>query len=59
MWCVADLDDDYIEHMEDVLEVYEKPLSAENRWCVWMKSRSPFTTRTHPHETRQRGQEGQ
>jgi hypothetical protein len=29
MWCVADLDDDYIEHMEDVLEVYEKPLSAE------------------------------
>ena len=28
-WCVADLDDDYIEHMEDVLEVYEKPLSAE------------------------------
>jgi DDE superfamily endonuclease len=29
MWCIADLDDDYIEHMEDVLEVYEKPLSAE------------------------------
>jgi hypothetical protein len=29
MWCIADLDDNYIEHMEDVLEVYEKPLSAE------------------------------
>jgi hypothetical protein len=29
MWCVAELDDDYIEHMEDVLEVYERPLSAE------------------------------
>ena len=29
MWCVAELDDGYIEHMEDVLEVYERPLSAE------------------------------
>jgi hypothetical protein len=25
MWCVADLDEEYIERMEDVLEVYEKP----------------------------------
>jgi transposase len=25
MWCVADLDDDYIEKMEDVLETYEQP----------------------------------
>ena len=29
MWCIAEMDDDYIEHMEDVLEVYERPLSAE------------------------------
>jgi hypothetical protein len=29
MWCIAELDDSYIEHMEEVLEVYEKPLSAE------------------------------
>ncbi|MBC8126141.1 MAG: IS630 family transposase [Gloeobacteraceae cyanobacterium ES-bin-144] len=29
MWCIAELDDEYIEHMEDVLEVYERPLSAE------------------------------
>jgi hypothetical protein len=29
MWCVAELDGDYIEHMEDVLEVYERPLPAE------------------------------
>ena len=29
MWCIAELDDEYIERMEDVLEVYEKPLSAE------------------------------
>jgi hypothetical protein len=26
MWCVAELDDEYIEKMEDVLEVYEQPL---------------------------------
>jgi hypothetical protein len=25
MWCVADLDEDYIAKMEDVLEVYERP----------------------------------
>jgi hypothetical protein len=25
MWCVAELDDDYIGKMEDVLEMYEKP----------------------------------
>jgi transposase len=29
MWCIAELDEDYIERMEDVLEVYEQPLSAE------------------------------
>ena len=28
MWCIAELDDDYIEKMEGVLEVYEQPLSA-------------------------------
>ena len=25
MWVVADLDEDYIAHMEDVLELYERP----------------------------------
>jgi len=25
MWCVAELDDEYIDKMEDVLETYEKP----------------------------------
>ena len=29
MWCVADLNDDYIAKMEDVLEVYEKPYDPE------------------------------
>jgi hypothetical protein len=29
MWCIPELNDEYIERMEDVLEVYEKPLSAE------------------------------
>ena len=28
MWCIAELDDEYIERMEDVLEVYERPLSS-------------------------------
>jgi transposase len=28
MWCVAELDEAYIGKMEDVLAVYEKPLSA-------------------------------
>ncbi len=28
MWCVAQLDQTYIERMEDVLKLYEKPLSA-------------------------------
>ena len=28
MWCVADLDDDYIDKMEDVLETYERPYDA-------------------------------
>jgi transposase len=27
MWCVAELDEEYIRRMEDVLAVYEKPLS--------------------------------
>jgi hypothetical protein len=27
MWCVAELDEEYIARMEEVLAVYEKPLS--------------------------------
>ena len=27
MWCVAELNEEYIAHMEDVLKVYEMPLS--------------------------------
>ena len=27
MWCVAELDEDYSRRMEDILAVYEKPLS--------------------------------
>lgn len=29
MWCVAGLDEEYIWRMEDVLALYEKPLSEE------------------------------
>ena len=28
MWCVADLADEYIEKMEDVLETYERPYDS-------------------------------
>jgi hypothetical protein len=27
MWCVAELDEEYIRRMENILAVYEKPLS--------------------------------
>lgn len=30
MWCVAKLDEEYIERMEDVLKLYEKPLSTRS-----------------------------
>ena len=29
MWCVADLDEDYIAKMEDVLEIYERPYNRD------------------------------
>jgi DDE superfamily endonuclease len=29
MWCVADLTDEYIDKMEDVLEIYERPYDAQ------------------------------
>jgi hypothetical protein len=29
MWCVADLNEDYISRMEDVLETYEKPYDPQ------------------------------
>ena len=25
MWCIGEIDDEYLERMEDVLEVYERP----------------------------------
>ena len=35
MWCVGELDDEYISKMEDVLKTYEKPLSeSEPVVCV-------------------------
>ncbi len=29
MWCVAKLDEEYIARMEDVLGLYERPLSSK------------------------------
>lgn len=30
MWCVGEIDEDYIERMEDVLDVYEEPYNKDN-----------------------------
>jgi hypothetical protein len=39
MWCVPELDQEYVERMEDVLATYEKPLSVEEPVvCVDEKS---------------------
>jgi hypothetical protein len=39
MWCVPELDQEYVERMEDVLALYEKPLSVEEPVvCVDEKS---------------------
>jgi len=59
MWCIPELNDEYIERMEDVLKVYEKPLSADKPVvCVDEKPvalhnevRDPI-----PMKPRQRGQ---
>jgi hypothetical protein len=32
MWCVADLDAEYVAKMEDVLATYEKPYNPKERW---------------------------
>jgi hypothetical protein len=35
MWCVADVDEDYVAKMEDVLEVYERPYDPDEPvFCV-------------------------
>jgi len=35
VWCVAELDEPYIDHMEDVLGIYEKPYNpAEPVFCL-------------------------
>jgi hypothetical protein len=45
MWCVPELDQDYIRHMEDVLETYEKPYHpAEPVICLDEK---PVTLHAH------------
>ncbi len=30
MWCITELDDEYIERMEDILEVYERPYDKKH-----------------------------
>jgi hypothetical protein len=46
MWVVADLDDDYIAKMEDVLEVYERPYDPpEPVVCLDEKPVTPMCVR--------------
>jgi hypothetical protein len=42
MWCVADLTEDYIAKMEDVLETYEQPYDPKQLVSAWTKSRSRY-----------------
>ena len=48
MWVVADLDDEYIAKMEDVLEMYERPYNPQEP----MRSRSPCTPTCDPARRR-------
>jgi hypothetical protein len=50
MWVVADLDDDYIARMEDVLEVYERPYDA--RQPVICLDEKPITLHADLRPTR-------
>ena len=45
MWVVADLDDDYIAKMEDVLEVYERPYDQQQP--VLCLDEEPITLHAH------------
>jgi hypothetical protein len=40
MWCVADLNEDYIAKMEDVLERMNNHTIPKGRWCAWMRNPS-------------------
>src|ERR1035438_10792582 len=57
MWCVAQLDEEYIARMEDVLAVYEKPLSElgpvvcidEKPVVLHQEVRPPVAMRSEEH----------
>ncbi len=46
MWCVAELNEEYVAKMEDVLATYEQPTILKNRWCAWMRSQSRCTPKS-------------
>jgi hypothetical protein len=46
MWAVADLDEDYITKMEDLLELYERPYDAQQPVvCLDENADKPAPTR--------------
>jgi hypothetical protein len=64
MWCVPELDAEYIERMEDVLDTYEKPLStAEPVICLdekpiqMLQNSNPMSRLTRKHRVRRKDYE--
>jgi hypothetical protein len=56
MWCVPELNDEYIEKMEDVLETYEQPYNpAEPVVCLDEK---PITLHAEVRPPRRRRRAG-
>ena len=55
MWCVADLNEDYIAKMEDVLETYERPYDPQEPVVCLDEKPVPL----HARFTRQAGPRGQ
>lgn len=48
MWCIGELDDEYIRCMEDVLSVYERPYDAENPVICIDEKPVPFQGEVRP-----------
>ena len=48
MWVVADLDDDYIAKMEDVLKLYERPYDPEQPVVCWDEKPIPLHAELRP-----------
>jgi DDE superfamily endonuclease len=57
MWCVADLDEEYIAKMEDVLETYEKPYNPKEPVVCLDETPVSLHADVHPTSPAQPGRE--